>query len=793
MYKDYIEKIMANDLVQGVATELVATLIIVLLIIFNKKIIKFYKFVFNKYIKISEFTPRNTCLKRPSHSYSSESLKINIPVDEYPSSFGLITPPEDIYLESRFIKSRLKNTTEKKKKNSKLYFNDYLCDFSYTMFSPYLSEDRTEVGHQHGIKASKIVDELLIPALSDASPQIINIIGKIGCGKSTLVGAIISELQIRNIKANDAIQFFPIIINARKEFQETIDNILGTDNFNEGEIHKKLSIKLLELTKEFIINKLDPKYTQDIKNSTEVADVIDDLIKKHFHPIFFIDELDTIYSLFCKYTFCELNNKNIHEYEMKYRAIIKYFVDYQTDTIGRGTFTNSVFFIISRISSDRLFCEILRRSSNLSSRRVYGAIRHSIELDDYRSEMVSQVFIKRTTLKKNHVKDNYRNIENSADIVEVLNTVCNKLQEGINYDENLKISIHGLRHLMILLGKAEIMDPSCKLLSSFILNPGLLKTFQYLDGDPEYSLMREGVSNIFLVNRDYITSNAEIEEGNNKSKNILDDHLYNFSLKYLLFSYIIHKDKPGSSDKVYLNDVLNKFGASKEFPLRYEKSIIKLVLFHSTEVQHGRLMKLAWDGDKADFFIKPSARARAMIDDDLFWEFGYLMVISEDKWLEFPPSLSNIFNISHEWQLSYHFFINFHNLSLNEKIKFIKYKIKIVLSLCSIIKISFKYERGRYKSIFDYYEREISTAEIDLDIEKKILSVKNSIMKFSTKYIGKNGLEAIQNEIDKFNCLLLEKEMKDFYKKYHGDNVIQKLESKMKKYYDISINHTTNV
>ena len=304
--------------------------------------------------------------------------------------------------------------------------------------------------------------------------SIINIIGKIGCGKSTLVGAIISELQIRNIKANDAIQFFPIIINARKEFQETIDNILGTDNFNEGEIHKKLSIKLLELTKEFIINKLDPKYTQDIKNSTEVADVIDDLIKKHFHPIFFIDELDTIYSLFCKYTFCELNNKNIHEYEMKYRAIIKYFVDYQTDTIGRGTFTNSVFFIISRISSDRLFCEILRRSSNLSSRRVYGAIRHSIELDDYCSEMVSQVFIKRTTLKKNHVKDNYRNIENSADIVEVLNTVCNKLQEGINYDENLKISIHGLRHLMILLGKAEIMDPSCKLLSSFILNPETL-------------------------------------------------------------------------------------------------------------------------------------------------------------------------------------------------------------------------------------------------------------------------------------------------------------------------------
>ena len=298
----------------------------------------------------------------------------------------------------------------------------------------------------------------------------------------------------------------------------------------------------------------------------------------------------------------------------------------------------------------------------------------------------------------------------------------------------------------MLLKNAERLDETGLLLKNYICNPGLLKTYQYLDATPSYSSTREAVPNIFLVNKDYVTTKAYEDQDYSHLKNtcLLNDHLYILSLKYILFGYIIERDNNNLT--TYLSDIVDKFSVIDTSEVcKFEKGAVLLVLLHSTEVCHGRLIKLAYD-PVGGFHLVPSGRAKTMYKEKLYWKFGYLMVVIEDEWLCYPKDIYKNYKIEHDWQYTYHFFTNYHLLTIEQKIKFVKYKAKLVLGFCKIIQQGFVYEEKRYCNVFSELlnDKSINFKKCT-DMIEKIDIVQNSIIEFTSSYVGDEYVSEIKD------------------------------------------------
>lgn len=314
-----------------------------------------------------------------------------------------------------------------------------------------------------------------------------------------------------------------------------------------------------------------------------------------FNPVIIIDELDYVYYDFCKYTFSDSEGVNTKEYRDKYKTIVDYFVSFADNHVVQGIYNNSVFIISLRTSTYLLFKELWSQANNLSGNDESGFINHGIKINEHNDETAKDIIRKRLEYKRRHIESYRDRIEHSDSLIKNINDSLVALNSDNDlFNENLAISVHGMRHIMMLLKNAERLDETGLLLKNYICKPGLLKTYQYLDATPSYSSTREAVPNMFLVNKDYVSTKANEDPDYSHLKDtcLLNDHLYIISLKYILFGYIIERYNNNMS--TYLSDVIEKFSVLNASEVcKFEKGAVLLVLLHSTEVSHGRLVKLA--------------------------------------------------------------------------------------------------------------------------------------------------------------------------------------------------------
>lgn len=710
---------------------------------------------------------------------------------ENPPIFDLVATCNTRYVVNQYTEEtrKLYKKASKKTLNNEIFFLPSVIGFNFTMASAFIEHvPDTSYGTKQGATAKDIITNILNPCIQSAEPTIVSVFGRIGCGKSTLIETILVEYQKDNAERSNQNQYFPIVVDVRDKFKTVFESILKDAGLNQDHIDMVLECTLVESIKNICDSNFDRKYREQYRHANKLHELIHILMNDlSCTPIIVLDELDSIYSMFCKATFCLLNDVPMYEYREKYKSILRYFYTLPTDEIARGRLNNCVFIIVSRTSSERFYQEICSDRGNLTNNGMFSDVRHTIHIESFDNKYINDVIKRRLEIKKNHIVKKQRDIPDSREIIATLAAVISSIEDKpFHYEKNILISIHGLRHIMLLLGKAEMIDRQCLLLVKYIAYPSLLKTFQYLDGRPDFYSTREGVSNIFLVNTNYALDTASLKDKDYRDS-VLSEHLYTYSLKYLVIGYIVacHSE----TNYIYLEDIYAIFTDSDcDNSQAYEYELLRLAIFHATEVEHGRLIKLAFDNKASKFYLRPSRRAYGMFDEDMFWQFGYLMVIVEDKWIELPTSIAQLFTLNKNYRTensirnTFDFFTNLHELNTHEQLDFLKSKAEQVLAFCYCMQVAFKFERKRYRNCFLYFESSSCTDNAMLDIVAKTHDVEVSIFEFTEKFVGSEGGIKIKSHINSIKGKLKRKvyiEMYLFYIKYHSVLSFVRIKEKM--------------
>ncbi|MCH6259355.1 hypothetical protein MLD52_22565 [Puniceicoccaceae bacterium K14] len=521
------------------------------------------------------------------------------------------------------------------------------------------------------------------------------------------------------------------------------------------------------------------------KDPINMDELLRPIYVKNIRPILILDELDILYYDFCKATLTPSGNivrQQIHLYE----EVIRFFILLTENEIAKSA---SVYNPLICVAALRETSYDLFKDSNLSGVRFQAADIHKIKIETKDSKAIKQIFKNRLALKAEWLKNN-----KEIELSERYNSLKKKLDNKIDYSKNIKMSVHGMRHLMNLAHKADISDKSGKLLESFLTRPNnLLLIYQFIDGSSEYSQTNEGVSNIFLVNRDYKKDIIDANESRNSlscesEKTYLSEHLQTYWLKYLSI-YLIYKNQ-ASEKETQLKDIVSVFCSNleNEKGLIYEKEILCLLLLHATEAHHGRLVRAYSDSSESIYNvkIKCTERANYMFDQYVFWSFRYIMVIIEDNYLLFPQSIKAEFSISHNWQRCFFFIKDYSTLGKEEKIRFIKYKAKLSIIFIELLEASFAYEKIRHAVAFSNLEREllkVNTTEI-INFERNKDLLESDIYSFALEILESEPLaKEIMSYIKSHEFIKFKKHVrktirKDL-KKYHSPNFIHSIDNKM--------------
>ncbi|MCH6259275.1 hypothetical protein MLD52_22165 [Puniceicoccaceae bacterium K14] len=122
-----------------------------------------------------------------------------------------------------------------------LFYNKQIISFKYTIESSLIEDDVLE-----GDSASLIIDKLLDKIFTKNRSDTILIIGKIGCGKSTLISSIINE-SIKKDKFPELRGILPISIDVRAEFYDIFEDILKRKTIPHNLIQDRLRERLFSL------------------------------------------------------------------------------------------------------------------------------------------------------------------------------------------------------------------------------------------------------------------------------------------------------------------------------------------------------------------------------------------------------------------------------------------------------------------------------------------------------------------------------------------------------------------
>jgi hypothetical protein len=655
------------------------------------------------------------------------------------------------------------------------FYTNYTSKFEFTIISPLV-----ENGSKRSSYVREIIDCLVVPLSTSGEPQLITLVGKIGCGKSALLSAIVNELLVKPAEIANGNRFLPLIIDVRREFKNELHEIVNSRDITETKIQYVLESKLITiLRRRFRDNGISAR-----GDGKSIDDVIKPVYEKLFNPIIILDELDVVYYQFCKTT---LTPNSISQKQIdSFASIVKFFVCFPEDRASRGVYNSVLFMISLRRTSYQLFENV-----NLNGAQLGGPAHHSIDLDVSDSVQLKKIFTQRLKFKMTFLDTAGPEYEEAR--ANTKNTIRDLESSTIDYSENLQFSVHGTRHLMNLFHKVDYHDPSGKLLQQYLTEPNdVLTIFQFLDGSLDYSQVNEGVTNIFLVNSNYSKSISEQE--NNPLKDRIDrkyfsEHIQTYFLKYFVHYYIYLSNRkfndPPSLRK--LKEVFSSGTAENKYTF-FEQSTLSLMLLHSTETDHGRLVRIETGLSGAEVRFRSTNRAVKMFEANLFWSFKYLMVVIEDNWLEFPSEVSSLFKVREEWQRSYHFVTNLHLMHEDEKLRFILYKSRLVVLFLRILQVALEYERKRYQCAFENMKRSLKENYIELIIPHKRSEILVSIRNFSENlllsdnnqvkiYQYLNSLELRDEERD-----MHEKANKTFYR-YHGGLNINSINNSMRNYH----------
>ena len=625
---------------------------------------------------------------------------------------------------------------------------------------------------KNSISAEFIIQKHILPCVKTMNPHLFFVRGKVGCGKSTLIMDLASKVTSNNITNTSVGNIAAIVVNVRfllhkmYRFDEEFNTVIVQPNFSRD---------ILDGVKKEVVRLLWETKIHGIDKDMDYSSAIDACYRVHVSPLIILDELDILYADFCKRIVSNINGQDRKCIEM-YKQVFGDICSLHNEVPLpiRNSFANTIFMVVARSSTKMLMEEVLGTG-------LVNDICH-IKIDEAESDKINDIIRRQLiVLSKTSEGKSNRNLQYLID---------QYLNNKIDYSKNIAVSVHGVRHLMNAIAKINEIDPkNFELLKLVAGNPGLLRLYQYIDGNPDYSQAQEGISNIYLINRDAPKKCNEVGGFGHHSgfdEWLLQDHLQTYWLKYFICRYLVKKAIRQENDNTDIvpqpfMDVVSVFHCENSNDKKqFEMPIVKLALLHASKVDHGRLIKFGYREGYGNTVI-PSNRLLEMIKSNLFWDFGYLMVVVEDKWLEFPLDLYSELKRDND-KTVYDFVTKFHVSTDLEKIDFIKHKVTQSLTFFLVLKEALNYEKERYESVFRRLEEAGVNTNIVYDFEKHL---NRSIFEFTRNYINPCAVDEISMHVDEFQSKRrgLTKRIRKSFSAYHRKPSIRSIDSMMKMYY----------
>ena len=304
-------------------------------------------------------------------------------------TFGILR----IYRSKRPGESAHRKTYREYSENLKKTVDFYMhctCDFDYTIHSPIASIS----GQMSGTDPQQVVKKLIRPLMQANKPEVVTIFGNIGCGKSTLISAIINELVFKVHTAQKKYgEIIPVNINVRQTFGPALTEIIEKDIIEDSEIENILRNTLIEqLRLTFKDNHIKVSL-----NDTTIDEILALAYRKNIHPLIILDELDVVYYEFCKVSPRpnELRQKDFD----KFMRIVRFFVSFPEMQVPQGQTKSALFIIALRQTSYySLF------PNNLEGNQANSFNNHTIQLHLNDNKKTKTVITKRLEYKRSQLK-----------------------------------------------------------------------------------------------------------------------------------------------------------------------------------------------------------------------------------------------------------------------------------------------------------------------------------------------------------------------------------------------------
>lgn len=616
----------------------------------------------------------------------------------------------------------------------------------------------------NSVDSSFIAQSVFLKAISEHEPQMIAITGKVGCGKSTLVHSLGNFFGNNNKILPSKVAF--LVIDVRQLLEKRLELSLS---FHKSVVDGLFVDTVIGAIKLEVVRLLCSYKISEIEKDTDFNSAIEICYKYNISVIVSLDELDHLYTVFARHTLTHRGDPQ-RMYEERYRKLFEALCSFHREVpISSATRSaNTLVLLVARSSTIRLIDEVI------GGRPIRDSYR--IEISNTDCFTISEIIKRQVDVIVSGV---------SGEEKQLLQELSRKLGAGeVDFNKNIKVSVHGMRHLINAI--AKLSDPSqfngkdgYKLLARITSSPGLLRLYQYIDGNPDYSQAEEGISNIFLVNKDPASqdSSSAIEENEDREW-LFNDHLQSYWLKYFICQYIVkmHYDQ---NKMVNFGDVVDLFvSRTKKTSNHYEESIIKLALLHASKVDHGRLIKFGFD---RGITVIPAARLNYMLDEHIFWDFGYLMVVIEDKWIEFPKEIFKEMKKNPEYTV-HKFLTRYHESTRDYKESFVIEKAEKSLRFYLVLKAGLYYEKQRCSSVFE------SLQELGINIDPMdefYDHLKASIREFTRKHVDDLAVGKVDRVILEFEREQKseQKRLSEIFRRYHRHPPFRGIDSKMKLYH----------
>ncbi|MGJ8640301.1 MAG: hypothetical protein ACSHYA_13010 [Opitutaceae bacterium] len=768
-----------NLLAANINWDIVGIVIGILIIVvpwFFKKVRAYAKSFLNSLLFRNGFPDRGNYFKIPKHDSGSEYAvdEQQLHLTNNSSAFAAYCYQ---YI-SFYRRSTSKSITKKsesdqptKIKTTIDFFRHSVVPFSLNFSSKLLGVTSTEAD-----TSDIIVKQLMQKLFAKNEPATITVVGQIGCGKTTLISAIIHALYLKYNTGQHPVLTMPVMIDVREHFKPALKAIAKNKNITEHGIKLKLDEALFKILKVAYKDNQIPGFNK----ADSYFELFQTTFALNIRPVIIFDELDVVYYDFCK---CALTPKTLRQKERyKFFHVLNFFNGFASREIQQGTFYAPVVIVALRETTFKLFNE----SENLTGADL-DLDNNVIRLDRASNGRFCNMLVKRFEMKLKLLRtkpdiadEEFENIEISIQILKSNNQI---------FDDNISLSVHGLRHLMNLFNKMENYDINSRLLHHLISKPNsLFLVFQFIDGAPKYSQTTEGVSNIFLVNVDYKKEHLDADDeivADSIDETYVKEHLHSYFLKYYLMVFINQYHLQRKS-YVSLPDILRVFCKSEDPDTYtfYEKEIVHLALLHATEARHGRLVLVENAVESSDAVFVPAPRLERMFERDMFWRFEYLMVVIEDRWLGVPEMIEYDFKISYSWQRCHHFVVMFLSHTSQDKMKFVKYKLELVLKFFLVLEESHRSEMIRCKSAFDSFSAEFESNDLITDFGLKLKILRESAIEYIAEIIGEDHSDVVNELIEEiYSSKELRKTLRKHFEEYHGGMCLISMDDRMMQYH----------